>query len=187
MSVADELSANKDRRRSPVSLGGRIKRLIWSIVQATLYRGSFHTWSGWRAMLLRAFGAKIGRECTIRRTSRVYYPWQFEMGDASCLGDDCTVYNLGLVKLGKYVTLSQEAYLCGGTHDYAVREMPLITKPIIVGDDAWICARAFIGPGVTVGNGGIVAAGAIVHKDVEGWTIVGGNPAKLIKKREKLK
>ncbi len=177
---------NKARRTSTLPTGLKVKRVLWSVVEATLFRYSFHTWSGWRAGLLRAFGAKIGSGCTIRRTANVYYPWNLRMGAMSSLGDNVQVYNLGMIELGRCATISQEAYLCGGTHDYRYRTMPLIRKPIAIGADAWVCARAFIGPGVTVGEGAIVAAGSVVHKDVEGWTIVGGNPAKVLKVREKL-
>ena len=161
----------------------KIKRLIWSIVEATLFRYSFHTWSRWRAFLLRLFGAKIGRRCTIRRTSKVYYPWLLEMGDISCLGDHSEVYNLGRVVIGQRVSLSQYAYLCAGTHDYTRIDMPLVTKPITIGDDAWICAKAFVGPGVRVGAGAIVAACSVAVKDVPAWTIAAGNPAKPVKPR----
>ena len=108
------------------------------------------------------------------------------MGDMSCLGDAAQVYNLGPVTLGKRATLSQEAYICAGTHDYTQITMPLVTLPITIGDDAWICARAFVGPGVNIGTGGIVAAGAVVVKDVPAWTIVGGNPARPVKARPPL-
>ena len=184
MVTEDAMAAGKTRQTSPVPTRLKIKRLVWSIVQATLYRGSFHTWSGFRAMLLRLFGAQVGKCCTIRRTSRVYYPWNLRMGDFSCLGDYTEVYNLGTVTLGNEVSISQEAYLCAGTHDYRAREMPLLTPPIEVEDCAWVCARAFIGPGVKVGQGAVVAAAAVVVKNVEPWTIVGGNPAKFIKRRE---
>jgi len=130
MPQADPIEGARQRRISPVSRGDRVKRLLWSMVEMTLYRCSFHTWSGWRAFLLRRFGARIGRECTIRRTSRVYYPWKLEMGDMSCLGDAAQVYNLGPVTLGKRATLSQEAYICAGTHDYTQITMPLVTLPI---------------------------------------------------------
>lgn len=173
------------RRKSPVSRRDKVRRLIWSIVEATLFRYSFHTWSGWRSFLLRSFGAKIGRMCTIRRTARVYYPWLLEMGDMSCLGDNVTVYNLGKISLGVRATISQEAYLCAGTHDFRFLAMPLVTKEIQVGADAWICARAFVGPGVTIGEGAIVGAASVVVKSVEAWTINAGNPAKFIKMRER--
>jgi putative colanic acid biosynthesis acetyltransferase WcaF len=160
-----------------------VKRVLWSLVQATLYRGSFHTWNGWRATLLRAFGARVGPRCTIRRTSRIYYPWNLTMGALAALGDDVVVYNLGPVTLGERVSVSQEVYLCGGSHDYRLRTMPLVTAPIVLKDDAWVCARAFVGPGVTVGEGAIVGAAAVAMKDVPDWTIVAGNPAQFIKER----
>ena len=153
------------------------------MVEATLYRCSFHTWSRWRAFLLRCFGAKIGCGCTIRRTSHVHYPWLLEMGDLSCIGDDVKVYNLARIILGPRCSISQEAYLCAGTHDYTQLSLPLVTRPIVVGADVWICARAFVGPGVTVGAGAVVGACAVVHKDVPEWTVVAGNPAVVLKPR----
>ena len=184
MSGDSSKTAAAVRGVSPVSTGEKVKRLLWSIVQATAYRGSFHTWSSWRAMLLRCFGARIGRRCMIRRTTRVYYPWKFAMGDLSSLGDGAQVYNLGPVTIGSRVTISQEAYLCAGTHDYTKAAMPLLTPPIAIEDDVWICARAFIGPGLTIRRGSVVAAAAVVVKDVPEWTIVGGNPAKVIRTRD---
>jgi putative colanic acid biosynthesis acetyltransferase WcaF len=62
--------------------------------------------------------------------------------------------------------------------------MPLTKQPIVVGNDAWICADAFVGPGVVVGEGAVVGARAAVFEDVPSWSIVGGNPARLIKRRE---
>ena len=105
------------------------------------------------------------------------------MGPLACLGDDVTVYNLGAVTLGERATISQEAYLCAGTHDYTKLSMPLVTLPITLKADSWICARAFIGPGVTVGEGAIVGAAAVAMKDVPDWTIVAGNPAKFVRER----
>jgi len=168
------------RTVSRVSTRDKIRRLLWSMVQGTLYRYSFHRWSGWRAFLLRCFGAKIGRQCTIRRTSRVYYPWLLEMGDLACLGDEANAYNLGKIVIGERATISQEAYLCAGTHDYTRLDLPLITMPITVGEDAWICARAFVGPGVTIGEGAVVGACAVAMKDVEPWKIVAGNRAVVV-------
>lgn len=172
------------RNISPVSFSWKVRRLIWSMVQGTIYRYSFHTQSGWRAFLLRCFGATIGHQCTVRRTSRVYYPWLLDLGDLACLGDDCTIYNLGKITIGARASISQEAYVCAGTHDYRDISLPLVTAPVVIGADAWICARAFIGPGRTVGDGAVVAACAVVVRDVPPWTIVGGNPAKPIGKRE---
>ena len=168
---------------SPVTTGWKIRRLLWSVVQGTLFRYSFHTWSGWRAFLLRSFGAKIGAHCVIRRTVRTYYPWLLEIGSLVIIGDKAELYSLGKITIQDRAMISQEAYLCAGTHDYNSPALPLVTSPITIHADAWVCARAFIGPGVVIGEGAVVAACAVVVKDVPAWTIVGGNPAKAIKSR----
>ncbi len=170
---------------SSATTGTKIKRILWVAVETMLFRHSFHTMNGWRAFLLRLFGATVGRRCIIRRTVRIYYPWNLRMGDLCVIGDSANLYCLGKITLGDRVMVSQEAYLCAGTHDYMDAALPLLTPPITIGPDAWICARAFIAPGITVGEGGIVAACGVAVKDVAPWTIVGGNPAKLIKVRPK--
>ena len=100
------------------------------------------------------------------------------------VGDNVEIYNLGKITLGDRSMVSQEAYLCAGTHDYTQVSLPLLRMPVVIGGEAWVCARAFIGPGVTVGEGAVVAACAVVVKNVEAWMIVGGNPAKVLKRRE---
>jgi putative colanic acid biosynthesis acetyltransferase WcaF len=162
----------------------KLLRIAWATAEMTLFRCSFHTMNSWRVFLLRCFGAKIGRQCKIRRTVRVYYPWNLEMGDMCIVGDDVRLYDLGKITIGTEAMISQEAYLCAGTHDHTDLALPLLTPPVTVGPQAWVCARAFIGPGVTVGEGAIVAACGVAVKDVPAWAIVGGNPAKFIGKRE---
>jgi putative colanic acid biosynthesis acetyltransferase WcaF len=163
----------------------KARRALWSFVQSTLFRLSPHTASDFRAFLLRLFGARVGRHCMIRRTATVYYPWLLTLGDLTSLGDGATVYNLGAVTIGSRVTISQLAYLCAGTHDHRLLTMPLLTPPITIGDDAWICARAFVGPGVTVGEGAILAACGVSFEALEPWSIYVGNPAIRKKDREK--
>ncbi len=177
----DEVGA---RLISAAPTSWKVRRVLWSMVEATAFRWSFHTWSGWRAMLLRLFGARIGRQCLIRRTVKIYYPWLLEMGDLVIVGDSANIYCLGKITLSDRCMVSQEAYLCAGTHDYTRLDLPLIRVPIHIGSDAWICARAFIGPGVTVGEGAVVGACAVVMKDVAAWMIVAGNPAVAVKSRE---
>jgi putative colanic acid biosynthesis acetyltransferase WcaF len=174
----------EQRLVSSATRSTKFKRLLWAGVEATLFRLSFHTMNRWRCFLLRASGAKVGSQCIIRRTVRVYYPWQVSIGDLCIIGDSVSLYSLGTITIGDRAMISQEAYLCAGTHDHTDPTLPLITPPVVVGKDAWICARAFIGPGVTVGEGAIVAACGVAVKDVPPWTIVGGNPAKTIRTRE---
>lgn len=146
-------------------------------MEVTLFRPSFHTWSRWRALLLRLFGAKIGRNCIIRRTVKIYYPWQLEIGDLVIIGDRVKLYSVGKITLCNRCMISQEAFLFASANDYTRPDLPLAREPIIIGEDAWVCARAFIGPGVTVGSGSVVGACAVVLQDVLPKHIAGGDPA----------
>jgi putative colanic acid biosynthesis acetyltransferase WcaF len=105
------------------------------------------------------------------------------MGAHSCLADDVDCYSVDAVVLGDFATVSQQAMLCTATHDYNDPEFKLVTKPIAIGPRAWIGARAFIGPGIVVREGAVVGATAAVFRDVDAWTVVGGNPARLLKTR----
>ena len=116
-------------------------------------------------------------------STRIYFPWNLTVGDWSAIGEEAFIYNLGPVTLGEKVTVSHRAQLCAGTHDYTSTDLPLIKPPIVIKDLAWICADAFVGPNVTVGEGAIVGARAVVMKDVEPWAIMTGNPAKFVKRR----
>ncbi len=111
-------------------------------------------------------------------------PWNLEVGDWSAVGEWALIYNLGRVRIGNRVTISQRVHLCAGTHDYRDSSMPLLKPEISIGDQAWICADAFVGPGVHVGDGAVVGARAVAIKDVSPWTVVAGNPAYEVNKRE---
>jgi len=117
-------------------------------------------------------------------TATIYFPWNLEAGDETAIGERALIYNLGRVTLGARVTVSHGAHVCAGTHDHTKPDFPLLRPPIIVGPEAWICADAFVGPGVTIGEGAIVGARAVAMKDVRPWTIVIGNPARETQRRE---
>ena len=157
-------------------------RVLWSLGQ-WFFRLSPRPCFGWRRFVLRCFGARVGAHVNTYGSTRIYLPWNLEVGDWSAIGENALIYNLGLVKIGEKVTVSHGAHLCAGTHDYTKSDMPLLKPPITIGDQAWICADAFVGPGVTVGEGAIVGARAVAMKNVEPWTIVAGNPAVPVKKR----
>jgi putative colanic acid biosynthesis acetyltransferase WcaF len=110
-------------------------------------------------------------------------PWNLDIGDWSSIGEDVLVYNLGKIKIGKNSTISHRAHLCAGTHDYSKSDLPLLKLPIIIEDQVWVCASSFVGPNVKIESGAIVGACAVVTKDVEAWSIVAGNPAKVLGKR----
>lgn len=128
------------------------------------------------------FGAIIGKGAHPYPSARIWAPWNLIMGEGSCLGDHVQCYSVDRVTLEPHATVSQFSFLCTAGHDYRVDGMPVITAPIIIGHGAWIAADAFVGPGVTVGERAVVGARASVFRDVEPWTVVGGNPARLIRK-----
>ena len=175
-----DIAAN--RRAKKYSYGELLRRVLWGVGRV-FFRCSPRICFGWRRFLLRCFGAKIGKHVNTYPSTWIYFPWNLTVGDWSSIGEQAFIYNLGRVTIGEKATISHRAQLCAGTHDYTRPDLPLLRPPIVVQDQAWICADAFVGPGVTVGGGAIVGARAVVTKNVAQWTIVGGNPAKEIKKR----
>lgn len=159
-------------------------RVLWSVV-SPLFKFSPRLCWGWRRWLLRVFGAKIGKEVQIYPSVQVFIPWNLEIGDWSSVGFDAVLYNLGKMRIGQRVTVSQRAHLCGGSHDYRDPTMPLLKSSIDIGDDVWLAADSFVGPDVSVGNDAIVGARAVVMKPVPAGAVVVGNPGRVIRFREK--
>ena len=160
-----------------------IKRLVWMMLNVTLFRIAIGRAFKWlRHGLLRVFGAKIDKDAYIYPSCKVFMPWNLVCGRA-CIGPNTNIYNTAKIVIGNDSVISQGSFLCTAGHDTANLMMPLTTAPIKISDHVWIAADAFVGMGVTVGEGAIVGARAAVFKDVDPWTIVGGNPAKFIKKR----
>ncbi len=162
----------------------QIVRLVWTLVWAV---GA--SWlprnigAGWKRMLLRLFGARIASHANIYSTAKIYYPANLIMEEYSCLASGVDCYNVAPIHIGSFATVSQGAFLCTASHDISSAGHELITAPVKICDQAWVGAKAYVGMGVTVGEGAVVGATASVYKDVEPWTVVGGNPAKFIKKR----
>ncbi|WP_251942108.1 WcaF family extracellular polysaccharide biosynthesis acetyltransferase [Salinibacter ruber] len=177
------LDIASNRSAQKYEWGEIIRRVFWG-AGSVLFRWTPRLLYGVRNALLRLFGAEIGKNVRIHPSATIYFPWKFSIGDWSSVGEDAMIYNLGPIAIGEKVTVSQRAHLCAGTHDATDPAMPLQKPPISVGDQAWICADAFVGPGVTVEEGAVVGARAVVVKDVEAWTIVGGNPARPLRDRE---
>ncbi len=169
---------------SPHSLMNQVMRSLWQVVWLFAYRPSPKAFHGWRRFLLRMFGAKISRNAYPYPSVKVWAPWNLEMDEMSCLGPDVDCYCVDKVVLGVGATVSQYSFLCTAGHDYRLSNRPMITAPITIGQRAWVAADAFIGPGVTVGEGAIVGARASVFRDIEPWAVVGGNPAQVIRKYE---
>ncbi len=170
-------SAHFDRGAS------KLRECLWLIVSLVLFRLCPFSFSALKRLMLRAFGAKVGRNVTIKPQVKITFPWKLTVGDHVWLGEECWLLNLERITIGNHVSISQRAFLCTGNHNYKSPTFDLITKPIIVEDGAWIGAGAWVGPGVKVGNHAVLAAGSIATKDLEPFGIYQGNPAALLKHR----
>jgi len=178
-----ELSIEKNRKEQKYSRTHQFKRVLW-IIGKVFFRLTPRPSFGIRRYILRLFGAKVGRHVHIYPSAIIYFPWNLEIGNWSAIGENVLIYNLGEICIGEKVTISHNAHLCAGTHDYTDVTLPLIKPPIIIGDQAWVCAEAFVGPNLTVGEGSIVGAGTVLTYNTVPWMVYAGNPAVQIKKRE---
>ena len=170
-----DIAAN--RRASKWTRREQMGRIIWEIVGCRLFAWSPRPMWGWRRWLLRCFGANIGQAVRIDPSARIVIPWNLALDDNVGIGERAILYALGPITVGKNATISQHAHLCAGSHDFRGHDMRLTKPPIEVGAGAWICADAFVGPGVLIGDSAIVAARAVVVRDVAAGIVVAGNPA----------
>jgi putative colanic acid biosynthesis acetyltransferase WcaF len=176
------LDISSNRRGPKYTPAEQLRRVLWGVGKL-LFRLSPRPCFAWRRIVLRCFGASIGKQVHFYPSAKIYFPWNLTVGAWSAVGEDAFIYNLGKVSLGESTTVSHRAHICAGTHDYSQPHLPLLKPPIIIRDEVWICADAFVGPGVTLGEGAVIGARAVVVKDVAPWTIVAGNPARYIKDR----
>jgi putative colanic acid biosynthesis acetyltransferase WcaF len=156
---------------------------LWWLVQATLFRGSPQVLYGFRASLLRLFGARVGRGVVIRPTATITYPWKVSIGDRAWVGDDAVLYSLGDIEIGSDAVVSQRSYLCAADHDHHDPAFPIRARKITVGDESWVCADVFVGPGVNIGRGAVIGARSSVFKDMPEGQICLGSPCVPIKPR----
>lgn len=155
------------------------KEALWRLVKIPFFLFPAPLPSRLRAAILAAFGAKIGSGTVIRSGVDISFPWRFSCGDHVWLGEGAKFLTLAEICLGSHVCVSQDAFLCTGSHDFRSPQFPLIARPIRVGDGCWIAARAFVGPGATIGEGSLLAACSVAIKDVPPGHMVTGNPGKI--------
>jgi putative colanic acid biosynthesis acetyltransferase WcaF len=162
----------------------RLLQAAWFFAGLPLLRSACLPASGVRRSLLRLFGARIGRGVVLKPGVRVKYPWLLEVGENTWIGEDAWLDNLAWIRVGSNVCISQGAYFCTGNHDWTDPAFGLIVRPITVYDGAWIGAKAFLGPGVEVGECAVASAGSVVTGNLEAYTVYAGNPAQAIKTRK---
>ncbi len=181
--TTSQISVDPTHCPSPHSSANKLGRLVWQCVSLIFFRPSPWFLHGGRRFLLRLFGARIGRGAQIMPSAKIWAPWNLTMGDHATISHGVDLYNVAAITIGKHATVSQRAFLCTATHDIDHPHMPLQTAPIEIADGAWICAEAFVHPGVTVGVDAVVAARAVVLRAVGPRQVVAGNPARHLRDR----
>ena len=182
----EPLDARRSGSRSggpSFSLANRLGRVAWAIAWLALARWTPPPLHGWRALVLKAFGARLGRGCRVHASAAIWWPANLELGDNVLVGPGARLYNQGRIAIGSDSIVSQRAHVCASTHEVSDPHFQLVVRPITIGAQCWVAAEAFVGPGVTMGDGSVLAARGALFADAEAWTIYRGNPATEVRKR----
>jgi putative colanic acid biosynthesis acetyltransferase WcaF len=174
-----------ERFQVPSGFRGRSKAYVqlWWLVQSTLFAMSPQAMYGWRAWLLRLFGARIGRGAIIRPSVRIPYPWKLTIGDYCHIGDEVHLYTYAEIEIGNCAVISQRSYICTGSHDYTSPTFDLFAKKIVIEAETWVAMDVFVAPGVRIGRGAVVGARSSVFHDVPPGTVSVGTPARVVGQR----
>lgn len=165
------------------STANKSARLLWQLVWLCLFRPSPWFLHGWRRMLLRLFGASVGAGAKVMPSVRVWAPWNLSLGDYAAVSHGVDLYAVDRITIGSHATVSQRSFLCTASHDIDHPHMPLVTAPIVIGDGAWVCAEAYVHPGVRIGVNAVAAARSVVLHEIPSGQVFGGHPARLIRER----
>jgi putative colanic acid biosynthesis acetyltransferase WcaF len=171
--------------RPAFAASDRARRMVWNVCRALLYRPSPRIMHGWRAFLLRCFGATMGPECHFYPRSKVWAPWNLVCADKVTAADGVDIYNPAPMRFGSHAIISQDAFLCGATHDYDDPRFPLLAYAMEFGAYTWVCARASVAPGVSVGEGAVLGLGSVATRNLEPWGVYAGVPAVKVKERKR--
>ena len=182
--ISSETAADPYNRPA-FSLQNRLHRLFWNICWALFYRLSPRPFFTWRALLLKAFGAKLAAGCKFYPASKVHSPWNLTCDDLVAVADGVEIYNPAPLKIGSHAILSQGCYICGATHDFDDPAFPLLAYAMELGAYSWVCARASVAPGVNVGEGAVLGLASVATRSLEAWTVYAGAPAVRVKERRR--
>ncbi len=175
---------NQDTHSGPsFSLTNRLGRLLWGFTATILFTYSPKPLHFWRAFLLRCFGAKVGKKVHVYPKVKIWAPWNLILEDECGIANGAILYSQDIIHIGKKAVISQGAHLCAGTHDYNTKGFILVTKPITVGDYAWVATEVFVHPGIKIGKGAVIGARSVVNKHMPEWMVCAGFPCVPLKKR----
>lgn len=136
-----------------------------------------------RKLYLRTFGIKIGKNSSIHRWCKFFHIGKISLGQNSVVNFGCYLDNRRGITIGNNVGIAHNVKLYTLGHNIDSPEFETKGAPVVIEDNVFIFSNALIMPGVTIHEGAIVLAGSVVTKDVPAWNVVGGNPARIIRKR----
>lgn len=168
------------RLPSPFDLRTQLVRVLWGMTWLLLARFTPPQLHRWRAFLLRLFGAKIGSGTRVYASAQIWLPSTLRIGENSIIGPRVRLYNQGEITIGDGCVISQGAHICASTHRISDPDFPLEKRSIAIGSGCWIAAEAFVGPGVTMEPGSVLAARGALFADAGEMGIYRGNPAERI-------
>lgn len=162
---------------------GFVKRTLWYFVNALIFQNPAFPFRSPKPMLLRLFGASVGRGVVIHPGVNIKFPWKLSIGDHSWIGQRVWLDNLDKLSVGSNVVISQGAMIIQGSHDYKKVDYPTYSRPVVLEDGSWVGAGAIVTLGVTMKSHSVLAVGSIATKDLQAYTIYQGNPAAPVRQR----
>jgi putative colanic acid biosynthesis acetyltransferase WcaF len=161
----------------------RLIEAVWYLFKCAFFLTALPFPSGIKVIILRCFGASVGRGVVIKPRVNIHFPWKLSVGNHTWIGEEVFILNFEPVTIGAHCCVSQRAFLCAGNHDYRQPDMQYRNRPIVIEDGAWIGAQAFVSPGVTIAMEAVITAGSVVTKNQPPKMVCGGNPCAVIKPR----
>lgn len=167
----------------PLGSSSYLKKVIWYLTNQVFFNSYFFPFYRLKTLILKLFGAKVGKNIVIKPNVNIKYPWNLEIGNNSWIGEGVWIDNLDEVFIGSNVCISQGVKIVTGNHNYKKTSFDLFTKPVVVDNGAWLCAKSIISPGVRIGSHSILSVGSVALTDLEPFSIYRGNPAVFFKRR----
>jgi len=156
---------------------GLIKRTLWYFVNALFFINPLFPFRSPKPLLLRLFGAKVGKGVVIHPGVNIKFPWKLSIGDHVWIGQRAWLDNIDQLTIHNNVVISQGAMLILGSHDYKKLNYPTLAGPVVLEEGSWVGAGALVLGGVTMKSHSLLAAGSVTGKTLRAYTIYRGNPA----------
>ena len=161
-----------------------IKKTLWYYINIFIFKSGLFPFYKFKSILLKLFGAKIGKNIIIKPCINIKHPWNLIIGDNVWIGENVWIDNLSLISIGNNVCISQGAMLIDGNHDYKSVNFDLMLQPIVIHNGVWICAKSIVNGGVTIGENTVLLSGSVANKSLEANSIFQGIPAIKVRDRK---